>query len=289
MRAAIIVVTHNRREDLARALRSCLQQHGSPEILVVDDASDDGSGEMVCREFPGVRYIRDDTSRGYVVQRNRAAELTDADILVSIDDDAEFSDPRLVAATLRDFEVNPSIAAVAIPYSEPPCHEDVRQTAPDGERCWIAAQFIGTAYAVRRKVFVSLGGFDSSLVHQGEERDFCLRLLVAGYHVRLGTSSPIIHHRSSARDKTRMAYFGRRNDLWFIWRHVPFPQMIYRMAASTLAGFWHGLRNHEIVPTFRGIVTGFVAICFGKVRRQPVASETYNHFRRLREHGPTAL
>jgi len=282
MRAAIIIVTRNRRDELARALRSCEIQQDAPEVLVIDDASDDGTGDMVRAEFPSVRYFREDVPRGCVVQRNRAASLTDAEILVSIDDDAEFSDPGVVAATLRDFEAVPGIAAVAIPYTEPPGHTDICQAAPDHERCWITAQFIGTAYAIRRDVFLELGGFNECLVHQGEERDFCLRLLAAGHHVRLGTAPPIRHHCSPARDRARMARHGRRNDIWFAWRHIPFPQVIARLVATTLAGFWHGLRHGETAATLRGILAGHAGILAGQAPRHPVPRNVYAHFRRLR-------
>lgn len=289
MRAAIIVVTRNRRAELARALRSCVLQEGLPEIIVIDDASDDGSGELVRADFPGVRYFHEDTPRGCVVQRNRAAKLTEADILVSIDDDAEFSDPGVVAATLRDFDASPQIAAVAIPYTEPPQHDQEFQRAPDPHSCWITGQFIGTAYAIRREIFLELGGFDESLIHQGEERDLCIRLLQAGHQVRLGNSAPIRHHCSPSRDRARMAYFGRRNDIWFAWRQVPFPQVIARLVGTTLAGVWHGLRHGESAATLRGIAAGYVGIVSGKILRQPTSRAAYTRFRQLRCHGPVAL
>lgn len=286
--ASIIVITHNRRDELERALHSCLLQHGNPEIIVVDDASSDGSAAMVERLFPSVRLIRDEVSRGYIVQRNRAARLACGEFLFSIDDDAEFSAPSIVQDTLADFSPSPRIAAVAIPYTEPPQHDHDFQRAPDPLSCWITGQFIGTAYAIRRETFLDLGGFDETFIHQGEERDLCIRLLQAGSYVRLGNSAPIRHHCSPSRDLQRMAFYGRRNDVLFSWKHIPFPQVIARLAGTTFRGFTHGLRMHTLPATLRGISAGYRGI-FDGLERNPVSRATYATHRRLRSRGAELL
>lgn len=279
--ASIIVITHNRRDELERALHSCLLQQGKNEIIVVDDASSDGSAAMVERLFPTVRLIRDEVSRGYIVQRNRAARLASGEFLFSIDDDAEFSSPTIVQETLADFSASPRIAAVAIPYTEPPQHDRDFQRAPDPLSCWITGQFIGTAYAIRRETFLDLGGFDEAFIHQGEERDLCIRLLQAGSYVRLGNSAPIRHHCSPSRDLQRMAFYGRRNDVLFSWKHIPIPQVIARLAGTTIMGLFHGLRTHTLLTTLRGIAAGYRGILY-EVKRHPVSRATYSLYRGLR-------
>jgi hypothetical protein len=99
-------------------------------------------------------------------------------VIFSLDDDAVFSSPFVVEQTLRDF-LHPRIGAVAIPYIEPHKANKEMQRAPTREDVWIAASYIGTAHAVRRDVFLALGGYREHLVHQGEEGDFCLRMLAA--------------------------------------------------------------------------------------------------------------
>jgi hypothetical protein len=95
-----------------------------------------------------------------------------------LDDDAVFSSPFVVEQTLLDFS-HPRIGAVAIPYIEPHKANKEMQRAPTREDVWITASYIGTAHAVRRDVFLALGGYREHLVHQGEEGDFCLRMLAA--------------------------------------------------------------------------------------------------------------
>lgn len=128
---------------------------------------------------PQLRLIRHEVSAGYIVRRNEGARVARGDVIFSLDDDAVFSSAFVVEQTLRDFS-HPRIGAVAIPYIEPHKANKEMQRAPTREDVWITASYIGTAHAVRRDVFLALGGYREHLVHQGEEGDFCLRMLAAG-------------------------------------------------------------------------------------------------------------
>src|SRR5688572_29422087 len=168
--ATVVVTTKNRRDELASAIKSALAQSVAAEVLVIDDGSTDGSAAMVRSQFPGVRLERYETSLGHIVRRNRAAQLAKSDIIISIDDDAVFFSPHTVAQTLAEFD-HPRVAAVAIPYVEPRKSTVVLQQAPSAEGVFVTDDFIGTAHAVRKDVFLRLGGYREALVHQGEEMD----------------------------------------------------------------------------------------------------------------------
>src|SRR6266487_4668786 len=113
MDASVVIITRNRKEELRRALRSVLVQNVPIEVIILDDGSTDGTAAMVSTEFSQVRLHSFDDSRGLIVRRNQAAALATADILVSIDDDAEFSSPNVIERTLKDFS-DRRIGAVAI-------------------------------------------------------------------------------------------------------------------------------------------------------------------------------
>ena len=121
-------------------------------------------------------------------------------MIISIDDDATFSSPWVVEQTIAAFD-HPRVAAVAIPYIEPHKGERVFQSAPKGG-IWVTDVFRGTAHAVRREVFIGLGGYREQLVHQGEELDFCIRLLEHGFVVRLGSGDHVVHDEEPKRDWT---------------------------------------------------------------------------------------
>jgi glycosyltransferase involved in cell wall biosynthesis len=278
--ATVVIVSKNRADELRRAVQSALAQRGTGiEVLVVDDGSTDGTAEMIRREFPMVVFHRSEQSVGLVVQRNRAANLAGGDVLFSIDDDAIFSTPEIVAQTLKDFD-DPRIGAVAIPFVDKNQSEKINQSAPRGDGTYVTDSFRGTAYAVRRDVFLSLAGFSDDIVHQGEESDFAIRLLQHGYFVRLGRAEPIFHFESPKRNLQRMTVYGWRNTLLFTWRYVPFPYLTIRLAANVLSGCLRHIPRGETVWLASGFYKAFSMIIAGPLsRHKPVRRDIYRLFR----------
>lgn len=288
MTATVVIVTKNRLPELRAAVRSALAQSAAPEVLVVDDGSSDGTAEMIRRECAGVRLFSHASSRGYITRRNEAAAAAHGDVIVSIDDDAEFTSTMTIEQTLREFD-HPRVAAVAIPYTEPSRGSHVWQRAPDnGGRC-VTDTFIGTAHALRRGVFLALGGYREQLIHQGEERDFCIRLLNAGYVVRLGSADPICHYASPKRDWSRLDYYGRRNDLLFAWHHVPMPYLPVHMAGTLMNAARSAWRAGRLSHMAAGSLAGLTDVLTHPRDRHPVPPAVYRLHRRLRTTGPVAL
>ncbi len=288
LRATVVITTKDRKDDLRRALASCVKQAGAPEILVIDDGSSHDVGDMVRREFPTVRLVRDEISKGCVVQRNRAAPLASGDVIVSIDDDAEFPSPDTVAHTLREFS-DPRVGAVAIPFVNVNYSDEVLQRAPHGDDISVTSSYIGTAHAVRRDLFLKLGGYREFLFHQGEEEDFCIRLLNEGYVVRLGGANPIYHYESPNRDRRRMDVYGARNKVLFVWYNVPVPYVMVHLPAAVLNRFVFGVRTGRLWRSTLGILKGFAGCVHEARRRRPVRPETYRVFRHLRRNEGLSL
>lgn len=278
--ASIVIVTKNRKEELRRALRSAVAQSGQPEVLVIDDGSTDGTEEMVRSEFPQVGLHRFEQCNGYIVGRNEAARLARGNIIFSIDDDATFSTPKVVEQTLAEFE-HPSIGAVAIPYIEPRKAQRVLQRAPNKEKIWIADSFVGTAHALRRDLFLRLGGYRERLIHQGEESDYCIRLYATGHVVRLGNADLIYHHESPQRDFRRMDFYGCRNSILFAWQNVPMPYLPIHLLITTLNCLRWSLNRRRLW----GLIVGYLD-CL-RTKRAPVSAKVYCRWRRLRTAGAT--
>jgi glycosyltransferase involved in cell wall biosynthesis len=286
--ASIVITTKNRKDELVLAIRAALTQSMPVEIIVMDDGSTDGTSELVRTQFPAIRLHRVDSSLGYIVQRNRGARLAQGRILVSIDDDAAFSSPLVVEQTLKDFD-HPRIGAVAIPYIEPRRASHAHQVPPDAQGVWLTDAFIGTAHALRRDLFLALGGYREVLVHQGEERDFCLRMLASGHVVRLGRSDLIRHLESPKRDYCRMDYYGRRNDVLFACHNVPLPRFPVHLLGTTLNGIASAFRARRLSAMLLGMARGYVDSCRLWHERRPVSPDIYRLHRRLKKSGPARL
>jgi GT2 family glycosyltransferase len=278
--ATVVIVTKNRRDELRDSVRSAVEQTAAPDVLVLDDGSDDGSARMVEREFPTVRVVHFDRSEGYIVRRNQAARLAGTPIVVSIDDDATFSTPRTVAQVLAEFD-DVRIGAVAMPYINVRCDDIVRTRAPGEVGRWVTHGFVGTAHAVRRDVFLGLGGFRELLFHQGEERDFCIRLLAAGFVTVLGRSDPVHHHVSPRRDLRRVHMYARRNDILCVWLTTPMPYLPVRLAGTVARGAAFGVRTSRVGWMAAGVMAGLVGCRRSWRARRPVSIAAYRLSRQL--------
>ena len=281
MQTTVVITTKNRKRELASAVRSALEQTANPEVLVIDDGSTDGTAELIRAEFPGARLERSDPSLGYIVQRNRAAQIATGQIIFSIDDDAAFSSPRVVAQTLAEFD-HPRVGAVAIPFINVNQDNVLHQRAASEDGLWCTYSYIGTAHAVRRDVFVQLGGYREFLFHQGEEHDYCVRMLNAGYIVRQGRADPIHHYESPRRDFRRMDLFGRRNDVLFAWYNVPWPYFPTHLIGTTALGLRFGYRVGRPWRMAAGLARGYAAIFHELHERKPVSRQIYRLSRHLK-------
>jgi len=288
MKISVVIATKNRKDELRRAISSVIRQTEPAEIVVLDDGSTDGTSDMVRSRFPHVRLERTESSLGCVVQRNRGALLCSGDVIFSIDDDAEFSSSRVIEQTVAGF-CHPRIAAIAIPYAEPWNSNKSFQNAPNVDAIWVSNTFRGTSYAVRRQVFVGLGGFRQQIVHQGEEMDLCIRLLNLGFIVRLGTGDGILHYEVPQRERRRMDFYGRRNDILFAWQNVPMPYFPVHLLATTFNGCIYALRSKRPYSMLAGILSGYFGMCLNPHWRQPVSRRSYRLQRALKKRGPKTM
>lgn len=287
--ATVVITTKDRRDELRRALESAVVQRGvAVEVLVVDDGSSDGTSAMVAEEFPDVRLVTHRASRGLIGRRNEATALARGAIVVHVDDDAVLSSEDTVRVTVAEFD-DPQVGAVAIPYVDVLHGPQVHQQAP-APGIWAVDTFRGTAHALRRDVFLRLGGFREDLESHVEEPEYCLRLLDAGFVVRLGSATPIRHYDSPRRSPARNQHRIWRNNLVRAWSLVPFPWLPGRVAKIVVAGLLAGRREGQTRAAASGLASGLARAPSELLRhRHPVGRRTYRVERRLRYAGPVRL
>jgi glycosyltransferase involved in cell wall biosynthesis len=287
-RATVVISTKNRQDDLRVAVASCCDQLPPCEVLVINDGSTDQTTQVLRTHFPTVHVQTHDVSTGYITARNEGAAAASGDVIFSIDDDAAFTSSQIVAQVLAEFD-DPRVGAVAIPYADVNRDGIERQKTPDPSQIWVTDRFIGTAHAIRRDVFLKLGGYREIFFHQGEESDFCIRMLDAGYVVRLGNSDRIDHFESPKRDTKRMDVYGRRNDVLFAILNVPWPWFPFHLGSVTVRGLVFGIKVGRPMRMLRGLLLGYLSGLKYWRQRKPVRLATYVLFRRLRHAGPLSF
>lgn len=286
--ASVLIPTRRRLDLLRRVIASALAQSAPVEVFVLDDGSAaDGTEAMVRAEFPAVEYLRSDVSRGPTWQRNRGAAAARAPYLVTLDDDCELVDRDTVRQTLAAFD-HPRVAGVTIPFVN--IHQDtvVRTRAP-GPGIHATLGFYGGMIAFRRDVYLGVGGYRPEYFMQGEEVDLALRLLAAGYVVRLGSAAPLHHHESRVRDTRRLHVLGARNSVLFSWLNVPLPYLLPHLLATTIKTAAFGARSEHPLQVYEGLARGFGRAARLWAARAPVSVSVYRAGRRLRRAGATPL
>jgi GT2 family glycosyltransferase len=269
-------------DELRALIRSCLEQTVPVEIIIVDDAANDEVQRMTRVGFTGVRYFRLGKAKGPAFQRNRGIELATSDIVFPLDDDSLFISRHTVEQTLAEFD-HPRIGAVGIPYVNVNHDARVLQAAPRDGAIHVTYGFVGAAHAVRRDVFLKVGGFREHFFYMGEESDLCLRMLREGYVTRLGNADPIHHLESPRRNMKRASFSGRRNDIRFAWHNVPLPEFPLHLAGTTFNGFKAALTQGSFASMVRGTAAGYADLFLRWNERDPVTRRTYRLHRELKK------
>ena len=285
---SVLIPTRNRKQLLADTLASVLAQTTALEVIVVDDGSTDGTADLVAERFPTVRVIRHDVPTGPARGRNEAAALARAPVLFTIDDDCLVPSPRTFEQTLAGFQGQPRVAAVTIPFVNVRQGAEVFYRATDEVGPQVSFMFYGGMVAFRRSAFLAVGGYRAFYFMHVEEPDLSVRLLDAGYVVRLGSADPIHHLESPVRDRTKLHVLGPRNHVLYHWYNTPAPALFARLPVTAAATFVHTVRLRRPDLGVWGLARGAAAIAHEWRQRRPVSTATHGLVRRLRR-GPLPM
>jgi N-acetylglucosaminyl-diphospho-decaprenol L-rhamnosyltransferase len=194
---SVIIVNWNAGQALDACLASLAAGGSEPEVIVVDNASSDGSAAAGRARHPRVRLLETGANLGFAAGANRGAEAARGDVLVFLNPDARVM-PGALAALVAALEGAPGagIAGGGLVHEgggwQPgaarfgPLAHLLLDTTPGrlGARLRRAPHRVdwvyGTFMAVRRDLFRQLGGFDPRYFLYGEDLDLCYRAARVG-------------------------------------------------------------------------------------------------------------
>jgi N-acetylglucosaminyl-diphospho-decaprenol L-rhamnosyltransferase len=242
----VVVATRNRRDDLLRTVRLHVELPERPRVIVVDDASTDGSGAAVAAAHAQVEVIRLDAGRG-AAARNEGARLASGPYIAFSDDDAWWR-PGALARAAALLDAHPRLAVVQAHVlvgpaerADPTCVAMTRTPlAPeDGQPGFPILSFVACAVVVRRSAFLSSGGFSERLGIGGEEALLSWDLAASGWQLSY-VPEIVAHHdpRATAGGRCGRDELLVRNALWSSWLRRP-PAAAMRDTARTLAAAVH--------------------------------------------------
>jgi GT2 family glycosyltransferase len=222
--------TLDARDLLRDALASLEHQTLAAEVVVVDNASTDGSAEMVAQEFPRVRLVQCSENLGFGRAVNRGAAEAATELLVLVNNDV-VCEPHFVERVAEPFaDERVGMAAGVLVQARAPDRVDsagieVDPTLRSFDYLWNCPVEAltgardplgpcGGAAAYRLSAFREVGGFDEAFFAYWEDVDLALRLRLAGWSCRLVPAARALHRHgatlgASSPMPRRLEAFGR--------------------------------------------------------------------------------
>lgn len=269
-RLSVVVITRDRKPELLRTLDHMMTVPERPRIVVVDNASADGSAEAAQR-YPGVQVIRAATNLG-AVARNVAVRQVRTPYVAFCDDDTWW-DPGALARAADLLDAFPRIASITGRILvEPGGHEDPLtpelRGSPVPAPPWLPGpalvSILAGASMLRVAAFAEVGGFSPRLWLGGEEELLGLDFAAAGWWMSWAEDVVIHHAASTVRDARHRRVLGIRNTLWTAWlrrpaggalrhttavlRSAPRDVASVSAVARALAGLPWVLRDRQVIP-----------------------------------------
>ena len=231
MTLSVIIVNYNVRQFLENALASIARalEGIDGEVFVVDNASSDGSADMVRAKFPSVCLIESDRNLGFARANNVALQRARGEFLLLINPDTVVQEDTF-RVMLRFFAEVPDAGLAGCKILNPdgtfqlPCRRSFptpwvaftkifglsalfpksrlfgryNLTYLDEDETYPVEAIGGAFMMLRREAYEKSGGLDESFFMYGEDLDWCYRIGQAGYRVYYVHATKIIHFKGES-------------------------------------------------------------------------------------------
>jgi len=241
----IIVLNYNGRDVLKNCLKSVFRiNYPNFEVVVVDNASTDGSLESVKADFSKAHFIKNETNLGFSTGNNigiRFALEKMADFVLLLNNDTEVESnflQELVTASLADEKIGISSPKIFKDRSEniwfaggeinwlkmKTAHEN---HCPVSSKPYETGFISGCAMLIKKEVFKKIGLFDEDFFLYWEDTDFSVRAQRAGFKTVVIPTATVYHFEKSENNKPNKIYWLVLSGLLFFQKNATFPLNIW--------------------------------------------------------------
>jgi GT2 family glycosyltransferase len=233
----VVIATRNRVTELCRTLRRLAELPERPPIIVVDNASSDGTPAAVRRQYPAAQVISLERNLG-ACARNVGVAWAGTRYVAFSDDDSWW-EPGSLRQAVTVLDGHPELGLVAArilvgaagkpdPVNALMAQSPLPRGNLPGPR---VLGFLGCAAVLRRAAFLAVGGFSDLLLFEAEERLLALDLAAAGWPAAYLDDVIARHWPSAVRDTAARARLRQRNEVLIAWLRRP-----VSVAAAATAG-----------------------------------------------------
>ncbi|MDL5200097.1 glycosyltransferase [Streptomyces sp. ALI-76-A] len=230
----VVIATRDRAPSLARTLHELLGLPERPPVVVVDNASTDGTRDLLARDFPQVRVVSLPRNEG-ALARTHGVRALDTPYVAFSDDDSWWA-PGALSRAADLFDTHPRLGLLSArtlvgPAAEPDPLNEVLATSPLGPAADLPGTqvlgFLACASVVRRSAYLDAGGFHPVLFFGGEETLLAYDLAARGWGV---THCPdvVAHHHPDPAPRAGRSVTMRRNALLTAWLRRPLAHALAR-------------------------------------------------------------
>ncbi len=248
----------------------------------MDNASADGTPQMLAQSYPHVRTLRLERNEGPPVARNIGMPLCKGEFIYLLDDDG-WLEPSAVENCVNTI-INDATLGVVSSHIYEMREGQLICKRPNVQVPTYQGGFGAGCSLYRKSAFTRVGLWPTDFFRQGEEPDLALRLLDDGLYCLVQPASIMYHEASTVgRDRKLFIYYLLRNTNKSALRHWPFPWCGVKVGMN----FFHALRfmfayRFYSLP-FRVLSSFIQDLLSLRGRRKPVRAETMRIFLQLRD------
>ncbi len=283
-----VVITANRRKELLNCLASIVRQDYEPaEIVVVDNNSQDDSVQAVRREFPQARIIELDYNSGVTGGRNIGMKAASGDIIVCIDDDAEFKETSCAQQIVQEFLRDPKLGIIALRIVEARTGQTQRSAIPRRDKKDVREQtevayYCGAGHAMRKRVFEEVGPYAERYFIFCDELTLAFPALEADWKILYCPEIEITHYEvPTARPSGQRIYYHTRNHIWLPVSYLPWPYALCHAFLWTVYMFKEALFSFQLGHFVRGWWDAIRGLPLVLKERQPISRKTVRKLKTL--------
>ncbi|MBU4366052.1 MAG: glycosyltransferase family 2 protein [Verrucomicrobia bacterium] len=271
MNVAVVILNWNQAAATIRCVEAVAAwTHVAPDIWVVDNASQDGSRDLIPKQCPTAHVLASDSNLGFAGGNNLALRRilsAQSDVVLLLNNDAVITEDQ-VQHLLTELETHPCLGLVGpllderrgLPARSAPAKAGLQQVFIAGGRdiarhlgtrheekaadlpALIATHRLldvdyvpGTVALIRAEVFRIVGLFDEDYFFSGEMADFCRRAGVQGYASAVCPHAWATHEPGGGARSTLYRYYTLRNRFLYIRKFNPSRRALYACLWSAVA------------------------------------------------------